>query len=425
MSRASIVPKLPLDTWARIMGLDPRHFNQVTTVAKPVELCSRPWKQWAWQENSQVGREDAALAILQAENDIEALIDYPLIPIWVNDERSNVAQPGIPGVINVGFADVNGYPLNIEARWKNVISGGIEAKTLIEAGATVIYSDMDGDGYFETATVIVLTTVTDPEEIAVYYPGEAARDEWEVRPLHDPITHRRSVTIAGGSATIVMAREQLVDPDLLEALNPSSVDGDVAGNFLGTVDVYRHFNDPQTQASMLWQPRPETCNCGTTGCNVCAQETQTACLTVKSNRQGIFLFSAAVWNATTQQFDKLTPTIGRSPDIMRLFYRVGNRDPAAGAIAPNLEMEWAWARAVTYLSLNYLSRPICACDNVKQLSIRMNEDLALNRSTDVGGSSYQLSDSVIGNPLGTSRGAVLAWNMVNHGDRKVGQAVKL
>ena len=247
MARTRVRTLLPLDTWVKIIGIDPRHFNQVTTSAKAATSCATVWKQHAWQESNQVGREDVAIAIAQAEQLIAEHVGYRLLPTWEVDERQRITSPGIPDVFNVRLEDPRQFPMSVKTDYGHLISGGIEGKTLIAADAPVTFEDLDGDGFCETATVQVTTTLTDPTEIAVYFPGEDGRDDWEVRPLHNPRTGRRDVTITAGIATIVMATEQLVDPDLWEALDPDDVDGAVLSNFTATVDVYRHFNDPQTQ----------------------------------------------------------------------------------------------------------------------------------------------------------------------------------
>ncbi len=425
MSVATSRTKLSLDEWAFILGINPLHFNQVTADAMPSFLCSNVWKQFAWQDNGMVSREDIAMAIAQAENDIEGYLYYPLAPIWINDERVKVTQPGAPDVINVALRDTRGLSLPVKLRNGFFISGGVETKTLIEGGAAVVFTDEDGDGYDETATVTVVTTVIDPEEIAVYYPGEAANDDWEVRPLHNPRTHRRDVTIAGGSATIVFAKAQIVDPDLLNAFNPAAVDGDVAANFLATVDVYQHFNDPQTQVTLMWAPFAGACNCSLSICQTCAHTVQTGCLLAHDYRSGIARFSPAAWNATTEQFDSRTPTVGRAPDNLRVFYRAGFEDLTPNAIAPKLEMELALRRAVAFLSLRYLPRPVCGCDNVKELTRRMAMDLAAEIATGDSSQAFKMSDRQIDNPLGTERGAILAWQTILQGDRRLGMAVQL
>lgn len=425
MSVATSRTKLSLDEWAFILGINPLHFNQVVTTAMPNFLCTNVWKQFAWQDNGMVSREDIAMAIAQAENDMEGYLYYPLAPIWINDEHVKATQPGNPTLMNVALQDTRGLALPVKLRNGFFISGGLEAKEVIEAGAIVVFSDEDGDGYEETATVTVVTTVTDPEEIAIYYPGEAANDDWEVRPLHSPRTHRRDVTIAGGTATIVFAKAQIVDPDLLNAFNPVAVDGDVAANFLANVDVYRHFNDPQTQVTLMWAPFAGGCNCSLSTCQTCAHTVQTGCLLAHDYRSGIVRFSPANWNDTTERFDSRSPSVGRNPDNLRAFYRAGWEDLSPNAVAPKLEMELALARAVTFLSLRYLARPVCGCDNVKELTRRMTMDLAAEIATGDSSQAFKMSDRQLDNPLGTERGALLAWQTILQGDRRLGMAVLL
>jgi hypothetical protein len=424
MARARTKTLLPLDTWAEIVGLDPRHFNQVTTAAKPNTLCSQVMKQYAWQESGQVGREDVAQAIAQAEQMVTAELGYTPLPDWVVDERVRTSQPGIPNVINIGHSDARGFAMPAFLRRKHFITGGIEAKVVIEAEAAVVYTDEDGDGYAETATITVATTVTDPDEIAVYFPGESARDEWEVRPLNDPLTRRRSVTIAGGNVVIVMAAEQLVDPGLWDALNPVAVDGNNAANFQVEMDVYRHFNDPQQQVTLMWLPTAQFCDCGTTGCVTCAHTVQTGCLVARDQRNSIANFSAATWNATDEAFDTATPTLSRIPENLRVWYYAGLRDQDH-AIAPRLEMDPAMARHISYLALLHLPRPVCTCDAVKTLFADKRTDLALRVGTQASSQSYQLSPRHLNNPWGTQRAAIDAWSFFHQGDAVVGQAVAL
>lgn len=425
MARAGIRTRLPLDTWAAILGIDPRHFGQITTAAKAVTTCSTVWKQFAWQENDQVGREDIALAIQQAERAIEDYVGYNLLPAWAVDERVTVTKAAIPEVVNVGLVTTRRFSMTFKARLGHIISGGIQAKDLIEAGAAVVYTDPDGDGYPETATITVTTTVTDPEEIALFVPGEAGHDDWELRPLIDPASRRRSVTIAAGVATIVMQRELLVDPDLWNALDPSAVDGDNDANFLATVDVYRRHNDPQKQVTLMWSPREgDACNCGDATCPTCAHATQVGCLIAQDFRQGIFTFRPGTFNSDTNSFTATASAVGRNPDHLRAWYYSGLQDEAQDA--PTLEMDPVWARAVTYLSLTFMTRPLCGCNNVQQLARRMTEDLAAVVASGAMTQSFRISDRVLNNPWGTMRGAIYAWQVANSmSDRKIGQAVAL
>ncbi len=428
MARTLTRTRLPIDRWAEILGMDPRHFNQVTTAAKSVTTCSTVWKQYAWQENDQVGREDVALAIQQAERMIEDLVHYKLLPGWSVDERITVTKAAIPEVINVGLLNSRGFRQTFKSDFGHIISGGIESKTAIEAGAGVVYSDEDGDGYPETATITATipasVAITNPDEVAVYFPGESGNDDWEIRPLINPLTRRRSVSIVGSTITIVCQRELLVDPDLWNALNPGPVDGDNDANFVATVDVFWHRNDPQQQVTLMWSPRlGDSCNCGDSTCPSCAHSTQVGCLLAQDFRQGIFSFRPGTFDSSDETFTAVNPAVGRAPDHLRTWYYSGLRD--MGRDAPNLEMDPQWERAVTYLSITLLTRPLCGCNNLQQLAKRMTEDLAANVAAGEVSQSFQLNDSILNSPWGTMRGAIFAWNMSKMDGRQIGQAVAL
>lgn len=424
MARTRTVTLLPLDRWADILGIDPLHFNQLETSIRQARTCAVVWKQFAWQESGQLSREDVALAIKRAEDTIADYLGYQPVSTWQVDERISVTNPAIPEIINVGNINPRGMHMSVKTRNNHIISGGIEAKTLIQAAVAVTLSDEDGDSYTETATISFATTVTDPEEIAVYYPGEAGRDEWEIRPLNDPITRRRSVTIAAGVATVLFAAWQIVDPDPQSILDPVAVNGDVAGNYLSTVDVYRHFNDPQQQVTLMWAPRPGLCDCGDTTCVVCAHSTQTGCLVARHYRSGTFFYRPATFNATTGAFDSAAFAVSRLPENLRLWYRHGFRN--MNNDAPNLEMDTQLEQAIAYLSLTYLTRALCGCNNVEAIAKRMREDIGANIAGAGGDSiSYQLGDRFLNSPWGTQRGAIAAWSIVNAPQRQVGQAVAL
>ncbi len=425
MARAQTITKLPMDRWARILGFDPRHFNQVTISQLPVRTCGTVIPQWSWQFADKLGREDIAQAIQQAEWDLEDYLNFNLLPTWIVDERRHMTQPGIPYVLNIGARDARGFAQSLGPLSGHFISGGIEAKDVITAGAVVVYSDEDGDGYFETATITEATTVTDPDQIAVYYPGEGARDEWEVRPLENPINHRRDVVISAGVVTIILTSERLVDPELLDALDIQAVDGNNITNFLATVDVYRHYNDPQQQATLLWNPHGGFCGCSDGSCPACQHSTQAACLLASDFENGIVRFSPALFNATTGEFTAQALAIGRMPDNIRLWYRAGFQDKSDRRVAPTIEMDDQWARAVAFLSIKYITRPFCGCENVVNLTMHLSEDLSINLSTTPKSTSYQLSDRILDIPFGQTRGAIQAWQIVNKGERRIGRAVAL
>ncbi len=398
---------LPIDRWAQLLGIDPRHFRQVETAKKPNSSCAQVWKQYSWQEADMVGRFDVADAILQAEKTIAQYVGYSLLPKWEVDERQQAPKPGNLELLRRHSHDARGFHLSVNARKGHFVEGGVETKTLIEAAAAIVFTDRDGDGYFETATITVATTVTDDEEIAVFYPDEDGVDRWEIRPLN-------TVSIAGGVATITCWRHQLVLPELVEALNPTAVDGDSADGFLTTVDVYRRHNNPDGQLTLIWDPNVHFCgSCGsttTTCCPVCGQTTQDGCLMPQDYRTSRLMYRAATFEDgefTTAEF-----TCNRNPDQLLLNYRAGLEDKTLDQ--PKLRMAPEWERAVAYYALALLDRPVCGCAPLEGLSNHWRRDMA-----EIGETGRQVNDALLNNPLGTTRAAVKAWNMIKEPDRRV------
>lgn len=401
---------LPLDRWAQIIGIDPMHFRQVTFTDHTVRTCAQVWKQYSWQEADQISRYDVADAIQRAENVFAQYLGYKLLPTWEASEQHLLNKPGNAELLFRGSYSNQGFKRSVNTNWGHVLVGGIEAKSLIEAAVAITYSDEDGDGYDETATVTVATSVTDDEEIAVYYPSEGGADEWEIRPL-------RNVSISGGVATITMWRHQLVDPDLVEALNPEAVNGDTDASFLTTVDIYRHYNDISTEGVIYWFPNALSCCCdsSSTCCPVCDKAEQDACLNVKVAEAGLVMFQPASYDDDDAEWDSADPTCCRAPDMIALNYRAGFQNQKLSQ--PTLQMDPQWERMVAYYALALLDRDLCGCDPAKALAMRMKEDFAK--------SGLQSTDRMLENPLGTTRAAWMAWNMVsNEQNRIIGHAVR-
>lgn len=137
----------------------------------------------------------------------------------------------------------------LQTRYHHVRAIGQRATTLISAGATITYTDSDGDGVNDTATITAVTTVTDPTEIQVFFrvadgAPEAADRRYEIEPL--------KVTISGGVATIQGHRALFVKPSIwtnpynAPNWNASSKNYGSTANvndFVTTVDVYRVYPD--------------------------------------------------------------------------------------------------------------------------------------------------------------------------------------
>jgi len=413
VARSETLTKLPLDRWAAIMGIDSRHFNGVVSAVHPPRVCEQPWFHYSWQSADRVGREELAQAISNAEADMERELGYRLLPSWEVDEWQAAAQPWRPDLFNLYATDVRGFSQSVKANWGHVLSGGIRATTLIDDDVAITYSDEDGDSYAETATIAVAVDVgTSPCELHVYYPEDAplvgAGDpQWEIRPI--------VASVSGAVATIRFRREQAVlanlQHDLLPPANDSQfrgLDGAVDANFLTAVDVYRVYNDPQTQISFLWEPFGTGCEeCTGGSCTLCAYVAQTGCLTVRGDpRLGLLSYHPGSWDAATSTFTSESWAACRSPDLVRLYYYAGFRDKSL--VCPTIRMAPEWERAVAYYAAALLDRPICECNNVGAWVAHWQRDLAVSGR----GEGIRATDSQIDNPFGSRRGMVYAWEKV-------------
>lgn len=374
MARASVVTLIPLDRFARILGINPLHFNQVHSAASPATLCSMPITQYAWQDADRVGREEIAFGLREAEEQIAAWLGFDVAPRWIARERTTIPkQYGVPG--NYAAA---GYGFSVQTEKGYVITGGQEAKTLIDDNVVISYSDSDGDGYKETAEVTFNTTVTDPDEIALYYPGEAGAGEWEIRPL-------QLVEITAGVCRVLFRREQCLLPDLQEAFTAESVDGDDDANFLQLVDAYRHYNDPSVQVNFLWEQAG------------CTDETgfpqQSGFLNIRDPRNGVVIPRAGTWSGSDYVVSSWAEC--RPPEHIQLWYKAG------WTMVPSFE------RIVCQYALSLIDRPICGCDSLNHVGLYWREDLA-----EINNARFQIGRRVLDNPLGTTRAAVEAWKFV-------------
>lgn len=426
MARAEEVTLLSLDRYARILGVNPAHFNGLGTgdsdVPMPFEAsCEDIWFQHDWQNSDRVGRDDLARHIRTAEDDIAAELDFYPAPFWIEKEVHEYPR---------GFRrDAYDHGLNprwqrksIIPKWGKLIEAGRRAVTLLalptEAGGTLVYSDEDGDGYEETATISIVTTETNACEIKVYFPGESGDPEFEIR---DP----RSVNVSGGTATIVFFSWQLVPLDLWERfptvnkpLATLKINDPV--NRLTAVDVFREFSDfSQPSAQFFWENRPRNIHpffdsfcssCDGQGCPACTLQSLDGCLFVRNVDLGIVVPVPASFDAETGEFTELPFVQCRQPDQVKLFYKAGDIDQRFLAGRTCEPLKHRWAEAIAWLATARLNRQFCSCGTVEKFQANMRRDLA---KTEPDGTSYVMSDEDLSNPFGTRKGEVMAWRRVS------------
>lgn len=416
MAHAATPTWLPLDRWFEIIGIHPFHGNQLhsdTYLPNASVKCGLHWYQYAWGNADRISREDLAIAIRQAEEAISNEVGYNLLPDWTptdpdygEPERILFDRPSVPELYSGWGTDVRGKMRSIKLSRGHIIEGGVRTKVGIET-ATITRSDEDGDTYEETCTVSVGTAVTDPDELRVYFPGEDAADEWEIKPI--------DVSISGAVATIKFKIWQVVDPDKTQGLNPSSIDAETPGNFLTTVDVYRVYNDEQTQVQFLFEEDGDICPCNSANCVACQFDTQWGCFYNRDARLGLISPSPGDWDSDDSQFDWEDWTACRAPDQVRVYYYSGWRDPRGSR--PKTKMDPYWEQAVAYYAAALLDKAGCDCSNAFEFIYKWQKDIA-HSGKEQG--AYSALFSQLANRLGTSRGAMFAISRIQQPGRRLG-----
>jgi len=397
MARSDTVTKLALDEFAQIIGLNPMAFNGFSSSLFPNNVCGDIFFQYDWQHSDRIGRETIAQAINQAEMEMEAEAGFMLMPTWTTEERLGYPRPGIPGVFGLDGRNTRGLPKSVEAKKGLIISGGIQEKTLLGNASAIVRSDVDGDGYAETATVTTAVTFTDTNEVRIYYASEDGDDAYEIRPA--------KVTISGGFATIVFKSWQVPVLGKLEQLDAPVLDAAVAANYETTVDVYRVRNDPSTQLQFMWESSDLNC-CGT--CVACQFGTQAGCFHLRDPRRGVLVPTPGSWNATDLAFDSAEFSVCRDPDQIRLWYYSGWKDGTVKR--PYVEMSNYWKFAVAVFAISKFERAVCGCSNVNQFVEKWRRDAAFHSMTEGG---FQVTAEMMSNKLGTSLGAIYAYRQIH------------
>lgn len=220
-----------MDAWRRRMRISPWHFNQATGAG------------------------------------LYAPTSVPGNAVWVQTEREGVAE-GLMAALSLAFNELHFYhrPVYVKDRLqvtrntaltnqllyadhRHIQAIGKRGLTVIQAAAPIVYTDEDGDGVLETATITVATTLSDITEIQAFFQpatsDEAAGDErWQIEPLK--VTANGVTAILRGHMSLFVDPAYWKFPYQAPNYNNQSITyatTNVLADFVTAIDVYRVYPD--------------------------------------------------------------------------------------------------------------------------------------------------------------------------------------
>lgn len=412
------MPLLPLDIWRAEIGFEPWKFWGCAdgTIIKDDSKCSGLVREYSWQGTDAAGRDDLRRAIERAEEELSNYLQYRVAPQYVETEP--LEWPRFNDASQVRFRDIDatGRRVAMMAPEFHIQAMGIEQLTLIATATvllgTMVYSDEFNTGFNDTFTITLPTTVTDPNQIAVYFSVAdrfddlATVDRWRIEPLQ--------ISIAGGFVTIVGRRWLVVRPILYQAPALNAINPTNAANFVTSLDVYQRTTngDGLTVDTCQATLQFESSDCGGWGASFCIGQSNGSTdpgtvgnvigrAGLRDKTLGLITPAAAVFNASTGLWQSAYGCNGcyAEPDRVILRY-------LAGYPLENGKMAKVWQQVVTMFAAAELKRRICACRDINERLHDLQLDMALE-STET--ERYARSQRDMDSPFGTRLGHIQAW----------------
>ncbi len=387
--RADTETLLSLFEWGQLMGINPWELAQFESPTEHSAQCESVFYQYAWQQDF-LSREELASTIEKAEAAIADALRFWPAPKYLA-QTVQVPRP-YDRTLYGGAGTARGQWKTLTLDYGHVQGGGVLARTLIEAARPVTRTDPDGDGVKELFTVTVATTITDPDEIALYVTsadrnGVSLDETWRIRPVH--------VTISGGTATITGHSALLVKPNKTTVVNPERLDPADDANYIAEVDAYRVYRDTTAtdanpaQGWALWEALPD---------NAYADPPTTQ--TARAIAIGERLAEAGQVYAA---YSDPTSCYGwREPDRVRLQY-------LAGFERTHGRMARPMADIVAHLAAGWLASEKCGCERSNRIIAYWRE---MPSQASDGTTARPLTAEEVNNPFGATRGALWAWQRV-------------
>lgn len=387
MARTNTITMIPLDRVAYHLQIDPYHFNGMYTAERPFNpSCPDVWYQYGWQNTGKLSHVDVALALKQAEDNVVRWLNWAPVPQWYEED---IKLPIHYKTEMYNWINAQRRAKSVVTSNKYVLSVGAKGSTYIDTPVTAIAGD--------TVTISFATTVTEEQELHVFYPDKNGRAEWEIRPL-------TSIDITAGTATITFPKYLIPLESLVEAVPDDDdphigINADVDANFLATVDVYRIYVDISDQITFKSEPNYLDCTEDTP----CEYNEEVGCGYIRDSKLGIVAVSRADYSDGAYTKTYFT----YMPDKVTIKYRAGKLD--TNLQYPYLQMSEDLERMIVYYALSLLDNELCGCNNTLKIWRYQTEDLALMNEARRYVVDWEISKNILGS---TTRAALMLLSQI-------------
>lgn len=403
---SKLKPLCTLYDWADTIGIHPYLVAQITqpreTLSRSFGQCENPFYQYAHQGSDTLAREDVAKALIDAQELIAKLTDTMPAPYYCAED---VAYPRPANLaLSQMWSGSSGRLKPIELTYGNVITMGQYEETVLSAGAAIVKSDPNADGFDTLATVTVAVPAgTVENEITVYFVAAdrsgLARELCDIRPV--------SVSISGLVATITFPLILAVKIANFLKLAPDDLDATDASIYATTVDVYRRTVDIGASGTLIWETNIP---CDDPPCEV---SVTTACFHATNAKLGWVTPQPAEYDDATAEFARLCPGTPYAPDRVTAHY-------ISGIPLVNGRLNPTWRIATAKLATALLPNKSLGCA-IADLRLMYYRNLPTkdDGTLEVTQSMLDGASAVFGV---AGRGAVEAYALLNNQNYKIGKA---
>ena len=394
---------LCLDRWAEIMSINPLAFNNIdigNCVEDAINGC-KMWAQDTYQDEFNI--ETLATYIQLAEQKIESYLGVKVAPTAICHE-----QIEIPYYYRRELGKLDLQQLKFQTAYKEVRKFGQEKRKFL-GEATIVYTDEDGDGFKEIATLTLTTDEVDLDYCGIEVDICPTARCNNICPVINIDLNVLEGILTIKSYTWLFRKEENIKIGFSKLHR--SIDGCDTDNFLDCVGVYYRSIDPcKPQAEIVWN-RTDKCFNDTfwTSASSCGRDCSTfrlpACVKILDKCRGIFQLEYQRYDDTGCLVSGCTCNLPCfPPDYIEVNYISGCKSNCTSCndcgVCDQLE------RTVAILAAAMLPQAFCNCTCL-QTQLQYYQTNATAKANGI--LTYGVPFEILNNPFGQRFGEIEAY----------------